>query len=619
MAWPAEEGNLMRPRPVVSSRSVPLGSIAAFTGALLFASPSALAGQTGGSQPDSCTVGRIASVVIDNGSIFDVEDPRLDERFRWAYRAANALHFRTRERVLRRELLFSPGDCLDPFRLAETERLLRGYDFLSDAEVTSAPLTGGMHEVLVQTRDDWSTRVDLRLRVDGRVRFEGVSVNELNFLGRGQRLGAFFFERDATREYGLSYFTPQLAGTRWNLNLAAGRTRPGTFVREEIAYPFVGEVGRWAGRQSFTHGDELFDYIVGDDPSVAGPIVLLSVREKFFDMAAVRRLGERGGMALLGAGISYHRLGYPGDIEVAPDGDFDVREPADSAQAAAVFRQTEEIEAVRLALLLGHRSVWWVSRRGLESPRGLQDVKLGTEAGIALGRSVPWLADDDMFVTFTLYAGAAAGEGVVIARGRADMRRDFSASSAAGWRDLYADGEILGYWQVGRLPRHTLFLRAAGLGAWSTSTPFQLTLGGERALRGYDVERFPGGRRALITFEHRLYAGWPFGELLDLGTTAFVDAGRMWPGDVPFGSDSGWRYSAGLGLRGAFPAGGRTSYRLDFAWPIERNARLGDLRIRFSIGEPHRLAPRKGDSQILRSRPEGVGGSLFQSRTDQRP
>jgi hypothetical protein len=583
---------------------------------LLLAAPGALLAQETPAPADSCPTGRIADVLVGNTSIFDDRDSSLYERFRWAYRAANALHIRTREGVIRRELLFKTGDCYDPFLIEETERLLRGYLFILRAEITPERLPDGRYVIRVLTQDNWSTRVDFRLRVDGGVQLEGVSVNEQNLLGTGQRIGAFFFEREITREYGISYFTPQLARSRWDLALAGGRTRAGTFLREEVAYPFVGEVSRWGGRQSFLRNDRFFNYIAGDDANDDAPQILLPVRDKFVDLALVRRIGRRGNNSLIGVGLSYHQLAYPGRIEAAPGGDFDNRTPADSAQIAAVAPQTEEIDNLRVSALLGHRNVRWVERRGLESLRGLQDVRLGAEAGLALGRSVPSIEnDDDFFATFTLYTGLEASSGLFAFRGRTDVRRDLlTPANSEEWEDLYGDAEFLAYWHLGRLPRSTLFFRAAGLGAWNTRTPFQITLGGDRALRGYDNERFPGGRRAVFSLEHRFYAGWPFPQLFDFGTTLFADVGRVWPGDVPFGTDSGWRSSAGFGLRGAFPAGSRTSYRVDFAWPIEKNVGLRDFRVRFSIGESAGLSAAESDFQFLRSRAQTVGGPLFEFR-----
>jgi hypothetical protein len=565
---------------------------------------------------DSCDTGLITALFLDNQSIFDTTDPDLDRRFRWAYGAANALHFQTKERVIRRELLFGVGDCYDPFMLEETERLLRGYDFIGRVDVRGERQPDGTYYAFVETQDEWSTRLDMRVRFDNGFEIEGAAINEENLLGTGQTLGLFYIARDVTRDYGLSYFTPQLAGTRWDLMTAFGQSRAGTFVREQVVYPFVGEVSRWAGRQSFSREDQFFDYTAGDDPELRADHVLLPTREKFFDMAVMRRVGRRGNSALVGAGISFQELDYPGPVQVAPDGDFDGRTPADSAVEALVLQQRERLSSIRLSALVGYRSVWWTERRGLDNLRGEQDVRLGAEVGLALGRSIPSLEqDDDTNITLTIYTAVAAGPALFAARSRADVRRDLAAPAGADeWEDLYGEGELFAYFKPRPDSRHTLLFRAAAAGAWNTRTPFQLTLGGERALRGYDIERYPGGRRLVLTLEERFYLGWPFRDVFDNGITLFADAGRIWPGDAPFGGDSGWRASAGLGLRQNFPAGSRTTYRLDVAWPFEAGTGFGDFRLLLSIGESVGLSATQGDLQLLRSRPEGVAGQLFQFR-----
>jgi hypothetical protein len=588
--------------------------LVALAGALLLA-PIGAAAQAQDAEA-VCATGPITTVAIDNKSIFEVDDPDVDSRFRWAYRAANKLHIRTNRGFIARELLFDVGDCYDPFLIAETERLLRGYDFIGRVEVSGAQQEDGGYRVDVVTQDEWSTRVDLRLRFDDGVQLEGASLNEENLFGTGQSVGLFYYEREVRRDIGVSFVSPQLFRTRWDLSAAAGRSRAGSFLSQEVAYPFVGEVSRWGGRQSFQRDDQFFNYIVADDPALRASHVLVLLREKFFDMAVMRRIGQRGNMALVGAGLSFHELDFPGQIDVAPEGNFDEAHPADSAAAAAVIGQTERLSAIRLSLMLGYRSVQWVERRGFDSMRGEQDIRLGAEAGLAFGRSLPSLdRDDDTFVTMTLYTGMEAGEALFAARGRADVRRDLgAAASAPEWEDVYGDGELFAYWRPSPDSRHTLLFRTAATGAWNTRTPFQLTLGGERALRGYDEERFPGGRRLVLTLEERFYLGWPFRDIFDTGITLFADAGRIWPGDAPFGIDSGWRASAGFGIRQNFPAGSRTTYRIDLAWPIERSAGLGDFRLRLSIGEIVGLVSTVGDLQFLRSRPEGVSGRLFHFR-----
>jgi hypothetical protein len=566
---------------------------------------------------DTCEAGRVSYVHINNASIFDLSDEDLDDRFRWAYRTANRLHSRTRESVIRRELLFEPGSCYDPFLLSETERLLRGYDFISRVDVFGVPQPDGTHHVIVDTRDAWSTRVDLRFRSGGGFGLEGIRLTEDNVLGTGQSLGLFYYEREATRDYGVSWHTPQLFGTRWDVSTEVGRTRAGTFTREEVAYPFVGEVSRWAGRQSFRRDDQFFDYIAGDDPDGKGRgHVLVPMREQAFDISLLRRLGERGNMALVGAALSYQELSYTDVPQLTIGGNFDEREPAPDSLAAIVAAQRGQLDNIRAFVLLGHRNVWWERRHGLDSMRGQEDVRLGGEAILALGRSLPSIeVDDDLYTMLNLYAGFEVGDALVIGRAQSDGRRDLTAAAAEPeWEDVYLETELLTYLQTPRLPRQTLFFRAAATAAWHTRTPFQLTLGGPHGLRGYDRERLPGGRRVVMTVEDRFYIGWPLRDVLDTGGTVFADAGRIWTGDAPFGTDSGWRFSIGAGLRASFPAGGRSTYRVDIAWPLDHGTRAGDFRITFSVGEHRGHSVRDPDVQLMRSRTQNVGGDLFTFR-----
>jgi hypothetical protein len=94
----------------------------------------------------------------------------------------------------------------------------------------------------------------------------------------------------------------------------------------------------------------------------------------------------------------------------------------------------------------------------------------------------------------------------------------------------------------------------------------------------------------------------------------FLDGGRVWAGDAPFGEDSEWRASAGLGLRVSFPAGGRSVARMDVAWPLEGGVRLGDARLMISLGEIIGFSSDPRDRQLLRSRREAVAGELFAPR-----
>ena len=536
---------------------------------------------------DPCPDGVVSVVFIDNHSIFDTSDPSLDSRFGWAYRIANALHVRTRKELIERELLLRPGDCFDQVRLEETERLLRAYPFLSRVDVFSVRQPDGSHHVVVDTQDEWSTQLDVRVGVEDGLRFEGARLRELNLLGTGRTLEFFFLERDANQEYGIGYATPQLFRTRWDMTLAAGRTRAGSFIRQSIAYPFVGEEGRWAARQALRRQDRFFEYARTDPDDHH---LLLPVREEVVELSVVTRSGEVGRLTTIGGALGYVGLSYPDGASALEPSDDDQASAIDGAAASAVRRQMTEVDALRLAFLFGRRGITWVKRQGFDSMRGAQDIALGSEIELALGASLPTSADvasaAGVTAGLSFYGARELGSLLLASQFRLDGRLEGEAGTAGRrWQDLYAEGEILAYWRPASLERHTFVLRGAGIGGFDTRTPFQLTLGGDAGVRGFDRFQFPGGRRLLFSLEDRVYFGWPFRDVLDLGGTLFFDLGRVWPGDAPFGVDSGWRAAAGLGLRGAFPAGGRTTYRIDVAWPLTHGASWRDVRLVLAIGE----------------------------------
>jgi len=558
---------------------------------------------------DSCPAGRISYVFLNNNSIFDTSDPTLDDRFRWAYEAANALHVRTRKWVIRQELLFRTGDCYDPYLLSESERLLRAYPFLAQVDVYGVPQADGSWHVLVDTHDDWSTRLDMRFRLDGAFRFEGFRLSELNLFGTGQTLGVFYRERDVTRDYGLTYWTPQVGRTRLDALASVGRTRAGNFRREQVWYPFVGEVGRWSFGESHSFDEQFFDYVQGPYSPDGSAHVLVPLREKLYGASLLRRFGEPGHNAMLGVGLDIHQLAFPGGVLLAPVGNFDERLPADSASAAPVLGQRVERDAVRLSVLAGLRDVRWIVRRGLDGLRGEEDVRLGFDGGLVLARSIPAFGDNDVSLAGWAYGGAEAGRALFIARTRAESLRRLGGGG--GWQDLFLEAGAFAYLRPPPGGRHTLLLRADVASGWRTRTPFQLTLGGERGVRAHDLEQYPGGRRALFTVEDRFLLDWPWPSVMDMGGVLFADAGRMWPGDTPFGEDSGWRAGAGFGVRFAFPAGSRTPFRVDFAWPVERGTGPGDLTVRFSVGEMIGFSAPSGDVQFRRYRPDGIAASVL--------
>ncbi len=550
----------------------------------------------GHAQAGTCPQGTISTVFIDNHSVFDPTDPGLNPRFDWAYRFVNRLHVRTREEVILREILFQEGDCYEIERLRDSERLVRAMPFIASVDIFGVQQADGSFHVIVDTRDEWSTRVEPRISTGGGASTWGLSVREDNLLGTGRQVSAYYLDREGERSFGATFHNPQLMGTRWDAGLALGRTAAGFLASQSVTYPFVGQVGRWAMRQAIHHEDRFFELWVPGE----GELVPLWVPEsrRSMDVGAAYRWGTRGhNSTLFGAALSGEWVTYPDDPR------FGDRTPVDLLPDEIPAVPLQTVESIRLLVMTGKRSVHYVRRRALDTIDGTEDVRLGVETGIAVGPSLPLVSRDrDLAATLATYLAAEVGPvltgGQLMVQGR---RNQESEPEGSDWEDVLGEVDAWAYWRPGERSRHTLVASVRAAGGWHTVTPFQLTLGSDAGLRGFPRHLDPGARRVIGSVEHRARLGGPLSDLLDLGAVAFVDAGKIWPGTAPAGTESPLRVNAGLGIRAAFPPGSRQTLRIDVGVPIVGRVDGRDWLVSVGMGQVIGMSRRGRDAQLERS------------------
>jgi len=594
--------------------STPLPFVpAAFVAAAVLGLPGEVAGQ-------ACAHGRVTQVFVDNHSVFDLDALGENVPFRWVYGAANKVHMDTNTGFIRDEILVEEGECLDPLLLAESERILRNHEFIAQADIYPVPQPDGTQHVVVETWDEWTTKFDVNMSVDRGFQFEGVNAREENFMGRGLFVGFLLRERREERDIGAVLATPRLFSTRLNAELSAGSTRTGNFVTQGFTYPFVGEVGRNAGQQFFGRRDELFPFTLTGDSLLS--YILVPFEEETTELTFVRRFGEPGDLRVLGLSLfreSQNFGSFPRDLEFAVGGDFSRIEPEDTARVAG--RLTDQIASTaifRLNAILGHRAIRFIQRRRLDALDNVQDVPVGTDVNLTVGPTVADLsgsdehAPTDLFTRLRVFQGWAPGPWIVSANFSGEVRRVFSDDvSGSGWRDALGEVDVYTYLRPEAFPAHTLFSRISMAGGWSVVRPFQLTLGGRTDVRGLSDGEIAGGRRMVLTLEDRITVDSPAPGLFGLGLTAFADAGRIWSGDVPFGTDSDWVVSVGGGLRFAFPRTSRNVTRVDLAFPVRGNGGIGSPVFRVTTLELIGLIRGFGDEEMVRSRRSRFGLDLI--------
>lgn len=112
------------------------------------------------------------------------------------------LHVKTQQGVIRRELLFAPGDTVDTLQIAESLRRLRSLAFLEYAEIQGrecVTATGHSLALTVVTRDSWTTRPVVRGSSSSRV-----GLTERNLLGSGRTASIDVVSRNGSIGVGLT-------------------------------------------------------------------------------------------------------------------------------------------------------------------------------------------------------------------------------------------------------------------------------------------------------------------------------------------------------------------------------------------------------------------------------
>jgi hypothetical protein len=559
--------------------------------------------------PDSarsglCTSGVISAIDVDSRSVFDPESTRIAP-LAWTYRVLNLLHVNTNPAFIRRELLFQEGDCFDPFLVTESYRLIDSYGFMMVEDISNEDDGAGGQRVRVTTRDEWSTKIDIGPAYDDNLYIERFQVTEENFLGNGVFAEFTHYARRETRNQSFGLRTPRFFG-RSDAGIAAGRSRSGKFVDQYWRYPFLGEASRVSLRQGYFYRTDFFAFGTGGSEPFAQ--VLLPVRRELAELSGAYRFGSPGASVIVGGSLTRDVVTYPLSMEVT-FGDFDVRQPIErDSVPTRLVDQLREFSATRVALHLGTRRLRYAEYVGLDALRETTLVGLGLYAGVTLGRTLPMLS-----------AGRAPRENDWYARGHLSLLQPLGASMlhagatvearhiAAGWRDVMAEGELVAYGRAAWLPGQTLFFRASTAGAWNTTLPYQASLGGREGVRSLPEDAFPGGRMVRFVAEDRIVFPWPT-DTADLGMTVFADLGRIWAGEAPYGTNSGWQAALGVGLRVGLPNGTRNVWRVDLAFPVESSGSGPVFRVNMEL---NRMRAGFQTPEVVRSHRFGVGAESF--------
>ncbi len=174
------------------------------------------------------------------------------------------LHVRTRPEVIRRELLFAPGDTVDTLQIAESLRRLRQLGFLEHSHVEARRCVTESGELLalkVVTRDSWTTRPDLKASSTG----PRIGITERDLFGTGRTVSLNLVSRNGSLGAGITTSDAFGFGTGTTTRAQYQQYSDGSVRALSLARRQASLTDHWRAQLEFSDQRHESKSLLGDD------------------------------------------------------------------------------------------------------------------------------------------------------------------------------------------------------------------------------------------------------------------------------------------------------------------------------------------------------------------
>ena len=421
---------------------------------------------------------------------------------------------RTQTEVIRREVLFQPGEPLTSDLVEETLRNLRALLFLGEVRL-DVIRDGDYADVQIQVEDLYARAVTPLLSgKPGELSYGAVGL-DYNFLGRGQ-IVELTAEHDAITGNRFRAFLrePRVSGSRVRVDVDAEVASEGHRVVLSVSRPFFRLSERRSLRVSGFSQESISRLYSGQ-----------ALTEKYADRI-------RGGSASLS-----HSFGD--DVKVRPGVFLSVSDRNFTPETGFAYSPADR----RRVLPSVGLTLWkpkYETTRFLRHLGRTEDLQTGSWATARVGVSAEGIGSDRdyRFVTIDLNPRFKPTE-------QSYLLMQFTT------RSRFSDGRV---WNVFGSAEATVLAKILDVHAFAarirwdglgrTEDFSQFLLGSARGLRGYALRRFDGSRRLFFNLEGRptLVRRRSF----TLAGVVFVDGGSAW---TPGRGDRSLAMAAGFGGR----------------------------------------------------------------------
>lgn len=512
--------------------------------------------------PDDATLeaagARIGAVRIDRQNVFDLSRPEEDTTL---FRIADWLHIRTREKTVATQLLFKPGDLYDARLLQESERLLRGNQFLRDARIRPVAWHDGVVDVEVVTQDLWTLNPGISIARSGGSGSSGMGISELNLLGLGSEVSVSVKSNVDRSSRTLSYRDRQFAGNWWGVAAQYSSNSDGRSQELALDHPFYALDARWAaGAMTRSVQRVESQYELGQ---VVGQF---RVDQKSSTVYAGRSEGlVDGWVTRWTAGLTRdeHRvepLAMPVPLFATPGWSGT---PPTQRQLTFPWLGIELLEDA------------FVKTRNQDQIGRTEDFQLGWQAHARMGVATTGFGSDRNALVFDARVSRAMQDTPA-------QTLEVAASASGRVEGSHLEGALFsasGRYHFRHSPHAASFLSLSVDHGVRLEADQQLLLGGDNGLRGYPMRYQSGSGRWLFTAERRAFSDWYPWRLFNVGGAVFFDMGRTWGSmgspDSTGTAAQGVLRDLGFGLRlGNSRSALGNVVHIDLAFPLDGDASI---------------------------------------------
>ncbi len=524
---------------------------------------------------------KITEIHIIHHDIFEPED-NLPNWF--PGKTANYLHISTAEDVIRRELLFEKGDCLDPEKIRETRRNLRALGYFRDEKIECRLVEPDNVHVEVSLKETWSIIPIFEPKMiqvqDNDTNFAVIAgLNEQNLLGRGKYL-SFSYRKGTEAEntiiedyWRLAYTDPNILGSRFRLSWTIQDLERGEFLSAGAEHPYYSLYSPWYAGANNSHYKRK-KYLI-----LNGTIVADYEQEN-------NTAGFELGWALKQGPPVVHRLHAFYQYEQQRVRDFHCYLNGTSGTPPLSQRPCISNENIEITpppgrtfsypgLSYRRLGVNYLLEERIAQFERHEDINIGNDLFLSLAYSAKMLGAEEDELIFS----ASDAQGYAFRKGHFFL----SKLSAQGQysRDKLENGlfsisynHYLQYPFLDKGPfQHTLHWGGVFSYGKHLDANHLLSLGYDTGLRGYDRSTFTGHKLFRVSLEDRIFINKKLFKIFAIGMIIFWDSGYVWQKEESLKTTQLYdiHHAAGIGLRLAMPSmTGANILQINYGLPLDK-------------------------------------------------